>query len=92
MNKSELIKEIAGNLDGVSQTTVLAVLDEMKNIVKETVKAGEKVTISGFLNFEKKHIDAKSGTIHLGAQKGETWENPAKDVLAVKPSPSYREI
>ena len=91
MNKTELVKEIS-NQTTLSQKDVVTVIDAFQNIVKDTVVSGDKVALTGFLTFDKKHVDAKSGVIQLGEKKGQTWTTPAKDEISVKISKSYKAI
>ena len=91
MNRTELVKEIA-NQTTFSQKDVATVLDAFQSVVKDTVANGDKVALTGFLTFDKKHIDAKSGKIQLGEKKGQTWTTPAKDEIYVKISKSYKAI
>ena len=91
MNKTELVKEIA-NQTTLSQKDVVTVIDAFQNIVKDTVVNGDKVALTGFLTFDKKHVDAKTGVIQLGEKKGQTWTTPAEDEISVKISKSYKAI
>ena len=91
MNKTELVKEIS-NQTTLSQKDVATVIDAFQNIVKDAVVNGDKVALTGFLTFDKKHVDAKSGIIQLGEKKGQTWTTPAKDEISVKISKSYKAI
>ena len=58
MNKTELVKEIS-NQTTLSQKDVAIVIDAFQNVVKDTVVNGDKVALTGFLTFDKKHVDAK---------------------------------
>ena len=91
MNKTELVKEIS-NQTTLSQKDIVTVIDAFQNIVKDTVVRGDKVALTGFLTFDKKHVDAKTGVIQLGEKKGQTWTTPAKDEISVKISKSYKAI
>ena len=91
MNKTELVKEIS-NQTTLSQKDVVTVIDAFQNIVKDTVVRGDKVALTGFLTFDKKHVEAKTGVIQLGEKKGQTWTTPAKDEISVKISKSYKAI
>ena len=92
MNKTQLVKEIAGRIEGVSQKDVALILDTFQEVVRDTVIAGDVVKMTGFLTFAKKHIPAKSGVVQLGDKKGQTWETPEKDEISVKISKSYKTI
>lgn len=92
MNKTQLVKEIANRIEGMAQKDVVAVLDAFQEVVKETVVGGDKVTLTGFLTFDKKHVPAKSGVVQLGDKKGETWTTPEKDEVKVSISKAYKVI
>lgn len=91
MNKTELVKEIS-NRTTITQKDVATVIDTFQEVVKDAVVNGDKVSLTGFLTFAKKHVDAKSGTIQLGYKKGETWSTPEKDEISVKISKAYKAI
>ena len=91
MNKTELVKEIS-NQTTLSQKDVAIVIDAFQNVVKDTVVNGDKVALTGFLTFDKKHVEAKTGVIQLGEKKGQKWNTPAKDEISVKISKSYKAI
>ena len=90
MNKTELIKEIA-NQTTLSQKDVSTVLDAFQSVVKNTVINGDKVSLTGFLTFDKKHVEAKSGVTKLGGVE-KPWNTPEKDEISVKISKSYKTI
>ena len=90
MNKTELIKEIA-NQTTLTQKDITTVLDAFQSVVKDTVANGDKVSLTGFLTFDKKHVDAKSGVTKLGGVE-KPWSTPAKDEISVKISKSYKAI
>ena len=92
MNKTQLVKEIANRIEGMAQKDVVAVLGTFQEVVKETVVGGDKVAITGFLTFDKKHVPAKSGVVQLGDKKGQTWETPEKDEVKVTISKAYKAI
>lgn len=91
MNKTELVKEISTRTT-LTQKDVTTVIDTFQDIVKNTVGGGDKVSLTGFLTFSKKHVEAKSGTIQIGDKKGEAWNTPEKDEISVKISKSYKVI
>ena len=91
MNKTQLIKELAERTN-LTQKDISTVLDAFQSVVKDTVTNGDKVSLTGFLTFDKKHVEAKTGVIQLGEKKGQTWTTPAKDEISVKISKSYKAI
>ena len=90
MNKTELIKEIA-NQTTLTQKDITTVLDAFQSVVKDTVANGDKVSLTGFLTFDKKHVEAKTGVTKLGGVE-KPWSTPAKDEISVKISKSYKAI
>jgi DNA-binding protein HU-beta len=92
MNTHELVKEIVNRIDGSTQKDIALVVDTFQDVIKETVVSGEKVALSGFLTFEKKHVEPKSGTILFGSRKGEKWEKPACSEIKVSISKKYKSI
>ena len=91
MTKQQLVKKISEETS-LTQKDVAAVLDTFQNVVKEAVVNDDKIALTGFLTFSKKHVDAKTGVIQLGEKKGQTWTTPAKDEISVKISKSYKAI
>ena len=90
MNKTELVKEIS-NQTTLSQKDVAIVIDAFQSVVKDTVANGDKVLLTGFLTFDKKHVGAKTGVTKLGGVE-KPWSTPAKDEISVKISKSYKAI
>lgn len=90
MNKAELIKAINKNT-GIKQDDVAVVLNNFKEVIKETVSNGDSVSISGFITFETKHINAKKGISRLGKEAKE-WTSPERDVIKATLSKKYRDI
>ena len=91
MNKTQLVKELAERTN-LTQKDISTVLDAFQSVVKDTAANGDKVSLTGFLTFDKKHVEAKTGVIQLGEKKGQTWTTPAKDEISVKISKSYKAI
>ena len=91
MNKTDLIAKIS-EVTEVSKRNVKAVIDALPEVIKEAVANGDKVALTGFITFEKKHVNAKSGTVMMGDKKGETWTKPACDVIAAKLGKTYKAL
>ena len=60
MNKAELVNTIAQRTDQ-SASTVNAVLSAFETVITESVTGGEKVTLPGFLTFERTERAARTG-------------------------------
>lgn len=52
MNKEGLIGSVTENLDGATRKDVAVVVDEIFDVIKNTVAIGEKVNIAGFGSFD----------------------------------------
>lgn len=80
MNKSELVSTIAERT-GQSEKTVNEVLNGFIEVVGETVAKGkDKVTIPGFLSFERVARKARTGR---NPRTGESMEVPASNAVKV---------
>lgn len=91
MNKTDLIAKIS-EVTEVSKKDVKAVVDALPDVIKEAVANDDKVALTGFATFSKKHVDAKSGTVMMGEKKGETWTKPACDVISAKLGKTYKAL
>ncbi len=60
MQKTEFIKSVADRTD-MSQKQVKAVVDAALIVIEEQLKAGEKVTLTGFGTFEVRQRQAREG-------------------------------
>lgn len=60
MNKSELVAAVAAYTD-MEPKIVATVLNGTEDVVSTTVKKGEKVTVTGFLSFERVDRKARKG-------------------------------
>lgn len=73
LNKTELVAKIAAET-GQSQAAVASVVDGLFAAVAETVAAGGKVSIPGWLSFETASTAARAGR---NPRTGESIEIPA---------------
>ena len=82
MNKRELVDSIADRLDvDVPKHAVESVIDSFTQVVGESLRAGEKVTLTGFGTFEPRKRDARTAR---NPQTGESVKVPARTVPAFK--------
>ena len=91
MNKVQLIKVLAEKTT-LTQKDVANVIDILPEVIKETVASGDKISLTGFISFEKVDIPEKSGIVQLGEKKGSTWTSPAHSEIKAKLSKSYKLI
>lgn len=60
LNKSELVAAVAAE-SGQSQAAVSGVIDSLFSVIAESVGAGTKVAIPGWLSVERTHRAARTG-------------------------------
>jgi DNA-binding protein HU-beta len=80
MNKTELIDQIAASAD-ISKAAAGRALDATVETIKETLKAGDTVSLIGF------------GTFYVGERAARTGRNPRTgETLEIKPAkqPKFR--
>ncbi len=87
MNKSDLVGAIA-EASGESKTAVSAVLDAFEATVTDAVADGDKVSLPGFLTFERGHRAARTGK---NPQTGEALQIKASNVAKVKVGSKFKE-
>ncbi len=80
MNKAELVSEIAKNTK-LTQKVVAETLDSFMEIVKKTLKKGDKITLVGFGTFQVKDRKATTG---INPQTKKKIQIPAKKVAKLK--------
>lgn len=68
MQKSELIARVAKEAE-VTQTAAGTIVNKALDVIMEALKAGEKVTLTGFGTFEVRHTAARTGTNPRTRQK-----------------------
>lgn len=87
MNKTELIDKLAADTD-LSKSQVSAVVSALEDTIVSEVKNGGKVSLPGFLTFEKGHRAARTGK---NPQTGEALQIPAADVPKVKVGKGFKD-
>ena len=86
MNTNELSKKVASNLN-ITQVAVREVVDELIHVLKEEIKNGEEIKITGFGKFYAEHQDAR---VYKNPQTGEPVNIPEKDVPKFKYFDGYK--
>lgn len=73
MNKEQAVSKIAA-VAGITKTQAATALDAFCTIVGDTLRSGDKLTLTGFGTFEAKHREARDftspangETIHVAA-------------------------
>ncbi len=76
MNKAELANEVSGEV-GLSKRETQKVIDAIIGTIRDTLAAGEKVTLVGFGTFQVAKRKARRG---VNPQTRESIQIPAKKV------------
>ena len=87
MNKNELIREIAADVD-VSLGIAKACLDALTNNITKSLKKKEDVTLVGFGTFQAKKRNARDGR---NPKTGETIKIKATTVPSFKAGKGFKE-
>jgi DNA-binding protein HU-beta len=87
MNKTDLIDEIASRAD-LSKSQAQNALEATLDAIQEQVAQGNKVSITGFGNFERRERAARTGR---NPQTGEEMQVPASKAPAFKPGKSFKD-
>ena len=83
MNKNDLVKAVASKA-GVTKKDAETVVDALSAVVTEALVAGDKVALPGIGTFETVEVAERTGTIRMGARKGETYVTPAHKAPKLK--------
>lgn len=92
MTKAEMIKSVSERVEGVNQKEVGAVLDALVSVVKDVVKADDKVAIPGLGTFSVKEVPERRGKILLGERAGEEYVVDAHKEPKFKMSKNFKNI
>ena len=88
MNKSELIARVAETCN-ITKKDAAGAVDAVLDTITESLKAGEKVQLIGFGNFEVRDRAARKGR---NPQTGEEIQIAASKVPAFKPGKALKDL
>lgn len=88
MNKSEFIKAFAEQA-GLSQKAAAKAYDAFVNVVTDSLKKGDKVQLTGFVNIEVKSKPAREG---INPRTKETIKIAASKAPVAKFGKAYKEL
>lgn len=87
MTKAEIVTEIA-KTTGIDKASVLSVVEQFMNVVKDSLAYGENVYLRGFGSFiVKRRADKTARNIN----KNTTLIVPAHNIPAFKPAETFKE-
>lgn len=87
MNKAELVDAIAKKT-GETKRMTEGFVDAFTETIMDAVAKGEKVSIVGFGNFEKKHREARTGR---NPRTGQTIQIAAKSYPSFTPGKGFKD-
>ena len=87
MNKAELVEEVSGEV-GLSKRETQKAIDTIIGTIRDTLAAGEKVTLVGFGTFG---VRQRMGRTGRNPQTGATLQIPAKRVAKFLPGKTLKE-
>jgi len=88
MTKNEMVGMIGGKIE-FPKADIEKILDEFVKVTQNTLKAGEKVSLTGLGNFILKERKARIGR---NPKTGARVDVPAKKMVKFKPSKELIEI
>ena len=93
MNKVELVKKITEvSTKEVNQKQASPVLAALEAVVRDTIVAGDEVTVPGICKVKSKVVKERTGTIMMGDRKGETYVTPEHKEGSVKIVKSLKKV
>lgn len=93
MNKVELVKRVTEvSTEEVSQKQVAAVFAALEFVARETVVAGDELTIPGICKVAAKDVKERTGKIMMGPNKGDIYTTPAHKEGSVKIVKSLKKV
>lgn len=88
MNKGDLIEAVASQL-GESKATATKVVDILLDTIASGVQKDDKVAITGFGTFKKKHRKARKG---INPATRESIDIPASTSVGFTPSQNFKDL
>ena len=87
MNKAQLVEEVSGEV-GLTKKETQKVIDAVTETIRDSLSAGEKVSLVGFGTFQLANRKARTGR---NPQTGQSIEIPAKKIPKFKPGKDLKE-
>ena len=91
MTKNEMIGAVANKIEGATKKDIGVVIDALTDGIKETVLAGDTVTIPEICKISSKDVAERSGVTKLGDVE-KAWTKPAHKEACIKTLKSFKNI
>ena len=91
MTKNEMIGAVTNKINGATKKDIGVVIDALTDVIKETVLAGDTVTIPEICKISSKDVAERSGVTKLGDVE-KAWTKPAHKEACIKTLKSFKNI
>ena len=91
MTKNEMISAVTNKINGATKKDIGVVIDALTDVIKETVLAGDTVTIPEICKISSKDVAERSGVTKLGDVE-KAWTKPAHKEACIKTLKSFKNI
>ena len=91
MTKNEMIGAVTNKINGATKKDIGVVIDALTDVIKETVLAGDTVTIPEICKISSKDVAERSGVTKLGDVE-RAWTKRAHKEACVKALKSFKNI
>ena len=92
MNKTEMITKIQETVDfEVTKKDLAQIVDAYTKVIKESILAGDTVTIPEICKISSKDVGERSGVTKLGDVE-KAWTKPAHKEACIKTLKSFKNI
>ena len=91
MTKNEMISAVANKIEGATKKDIGVVIDALTDVIKESVLAGDTVTIPEICKISSKDVAERSGVTKLGDVE-KAWTKPAHKEACIKTLKSLKNI
>ena len=91
MTKNEMIGAVANKIEGATKKDIGIVIDALTDVIKESVLAGDTVTIPEICKISSKEVGERSGVTKLGDVE-KAWTKPAHKEACIKTLKSFKNI
>ena len=91
MTKNDMISAVTNKIEGATKKDIGVVIDAFTDVIKETVLAGDTVTIPEICKISSKDVAERSGVTKLGDVE-KAWTKPAHKEACIKTLKSFKNI
>jgi len=86
--KTDLIDDLTKNTSGLTRSQIASVLDTALDLIQDQVRAGNRVTITGFGTWQQTHRAARTG---VNPQTKAKLQIPAQTSVNFRPGTTFKQ-